>query len=46
MDTMKLLCLFNEQLKNGISNCSFSNSGNLICGIAMDDDHTLAIYDK
>ena len=32
-------------MKNGIANCSFSNNGQMVVAVAMDDDHSVAIYD-
>jgi microtubule-associated protein-like 6 len=45
IDTMRMVCVFNDLLKNGISNCCFSNDGKSIAGIAMDDDHFMTVYD-
>lgn len=32
-------------LKNGIGNVCFSNDGKRIAACALDEDHTIAIYD-
>ncbi|CAD8200325.1 unnamed protein product [Paramecium octaurelia] len=45
IDNMRMVCLFNDVLKNGISNCCFSNDGKSVAAIAMDDDHFMAVYD-
>ena len=36
---------FRGVLKNGISNVAFSNDGKKIVAAAMDEEHTIAIYD-
>lgn len=45
IDNMRMVCLFNDVLKNGISNCCFSNDGKSVAAVAMDDDHFMAVYD-
>ena len=43
-DSCRLLCCWKDVFKGGISNCCFSNSGKLVAGIGMDDDHSVGIF--
>ena len=45
LNTFRVVSVWKDQLKNGIANCCFSNNGKMVAGIAMDDDHSIAIYD-
>lgn len=37
--------MWKDQLTNGIANVAFSNNGQMVAAVAMDDDHTIAVYD-
>lgn len=43
--TMQSKVVFRGVLKNGIGNVCFSNDGKKIAAAALDEEHTVAIYD-
>ena len=43
--TISAKIVFRGVLKNGIGNVCFSNDGKKIAAAAMDEEHTIAIYD-
>jgi WD40 repeat protein len=45
LNTLNLIAVWKDQLSNGIANCCFSTSGRYVAAIAMDDDHSIAVYD-
>lgn len=45
LDRLRMRCMWNSELLNGISNCCFSNDGSMVAGCAMDDNHSIAVYD-
>jgi WD40 repeat protein/Ca2+-binding EF-hand superfamily protein len=43
--TMETMDIIVGQLQKGISNLDFSKSGKYLAGVAMNDDHDIAVYD-
>ena len=45
MKTNTIQALWKDKLEKGISNVCFSNDGTMVAAAALDDDHSIAIYD-
>lgn len=45
IDRLRSICVWKDVLTNGISNCCFSNDGSMVAANAMDDDHSVVIFD-